>query len=206
MVSLALVAELESLRFAATLGSTSQRLNLQVGQVVNCARDILRYNGSTLSRNAPTSFRAESTLHGSFPKIPRLAGASRHRNVPPKEVCKYQYREDRFHIHHILLLKTTITWNNSYFKSLKSHVTNKRYASINSKLQHRLPSARAMFKCPTQEPDLGKISDCIPILLGFFPPPQLLQQQLNTLERLSFSIKFDPPVSLPLKTSLSRIW
>ena len=88
MVSLALVAELESLRFAATLGSTSQRLNLQVGQVVNCARDILRYNGSTFSRNAPTSFRAESTLHGSFPKIPRLAGASRHRNVPPKKVCK----------------------------------------------------------------------------------------------------------------------
>ena len=95
MVSLALVAELESLRFAATLGSTSQRLNLQVGQVVNCARDILRYNGSTFSRNAPTSFRAESTLHGSFPKIPRLAGASRHRNVPPKEVCKYQYREEK---------------------------------------------------------------------------------------------------------------
>ena len=74
-------------------------------------------------------------------------------------LSRTQYREDRFHIHHILLLKTTITWNNSYFKSLKSHVTNKRYASINSKLQHRLPSARAMFKCPTQEPDLGKISD-----------------------------------------------
>ena len=88
MVSLALVAELESLRFAATLGSTSQRLNLQVGQVVNRARDILRYNGSTFSRNAPTSFQAESTLHGSFPKILRLAGASRHRNVLPKEVCK----------------------------------------------------------------------------------------------------------------------
>ena len=88
MVSLALVAELESLRFAATLGSTSQRLNLQVGQVVNRARDILRYNGSTFSRNASTSFWAESTLHGSFLKIPRLAGASRHRNVLPKEVCK----------------------------------------------------------------------------------------------------------------------
>ena len=58
MVSLALVAELESLRFAATLGSTSQRLNLQVGQVVNRARDILRNNGSTFSRNASTSFRA----------------------------------------------------------------------------------------------------------------------------------------------------
>ena len=69
MVSLALVAELESLRFSATLGSTSQRLNLQVGQVVNRARDILRYNGSTFSCNASTSFRAESTLHGSFPKI-----------------------------------------------------------------------------------------------------------------------------------------
>ena len=89
MVSLALVAELESLRFAATLGSTSQRLNLQVGQVVNRARDILRYNGSTFSRNASTSFRAESKLHGSFPKIPRLAGASRHRLFCQKRFVKH---------------------------------------------------------------------------------------------------------------------
>ena len=89
MVSLALVAELESLRFAATLGSTSQRLNLQVGQVVNRARDILRYNGSTFSRSAPTSFRAESTLHGSFLKILRLAGASRHRMFCQKRFVKH---------------------------------------------------------------------------------------------------------------------
>ena len=97
MVSLALVAELESLRFAATLGSTSQRLNLQVGQVVNRARDILRYNGSTFSRNASTSFRAESKLHGSFPKIPRLAGASR--------------RQKRFVKHAVVHMEKTLSSN-----------------------------------------------------------------------------------------------
>ena len=88
MVSLGLIAELESLRDAAIIESTSQRLSSQVGQVVNRARDILRYNSSTINRNASTSFRAESTLHSSFPKIFRLARASRYRNVLPKEVCK----------------------------------------------------------------------------------------------------------------------
>ena len=102
MVSLALVAELESLRFAATLGSTSQRLNLQVGQVVNRARDILRYNGSTFSRNASTSFRAESTLHGSFPKIPRLAGASRHRMM---------FCQKRFVKHAVVHMEKTLSSN-----------------------------------------------------------------------------------------------
>ena len=81
MVSLGLIAELESLRDAAIIESTSQRLSSQVGQVVNRARDILRYISSTFSRNASTSFRAESTLHISFPKILRLARASRYRNV-----------------------------------------------------------------------------------------------------------------------------
>ena len=88
MVSLGLIAKVESLRDAATIESTSQRLSSQVGQVVNRARDILRYNSSTFSRNASTSFRTESTLHSSFPKILRLARASRYRNVLPKEVCK----------------------------------------------------------------------------------------------------------------------
>ena len=63
MVSLGLIAKVESLRDAATIESTSQRLSSQVGQVVNRARDILRYNSSTFSRNASTSFRAESTLY-----------------------------------------------------------------------------------------------------------------------------------------------
>ena len=88
MVSLGLIAKLESLRHAATIESTSQRLSSQVSQVGNRARDILRYNSSTFSRNASTSFRAESTLYSSFPKIPRLAGVSCYRNVLPKEVCK----------------------------------------------------------------------------------------------------------------------
>ena len=88
MVSLGLIAELESLRDAAITESTSQRLSSQVGQVVNRARDIMRYISFTFSRNASTSFRAESTLHSSFPKILRLARASRYRNVLPKEVCK----------------------------------------------------------------------------------------------------------------------
>ena len=91
MVSLGLIPELESLRDAAITESTSQRLSSQVGQVVNRARDIMRYISFTFSRNASTSFRAESTLHSSFPKILRLARASRYRNVLQKRFVKKLY-------------------------------------------------------------------------------------------------------------------
>lgn len=56
--------------------------------MVNRARDILRSNTSTFTRNVSSSFRSGATSHGAFPKRPRFAGASRYGNVLPKEVCK----------------------------------------------------------------------------------------------------------------------
>ena len=56
--------------------------------MVNRARDILRSNSSTFTRNVSTSFRSAATSHGAYLKRPRLAGASRYTNVISKEVCK----------------------------------------------------------------------------------------------------------------------
>lgn len=57
--------------------------------MVNRARDILRSNRSSFTRNASTSFHSSgATPHGAYPKRPQLAGASRYANVRPKEVCK----------------------------------------------------------------------------------------------------------------------
>lgn len=66
--------------------TTSQRLNSQIGQVVNRARDILRSNRSSFTRNASTSFQNGAT--SAYPKRPRLSGASRYGNVLPKDVIK----------------------------------------------------------------------------------------------------------------------
>ena len=66
--------------------TTSQRLNSQIGQVVNRARDILRSNRSSFTRNASTSFQNGAT--SAYPKRPRLSGASRYGNVLPKDVVK----------------------------------------------------------------------------------------------------------------------
>ena len=78
--------------FAATTqntSTTSQRLNSQIGQVVNRARDILRSNRSSFTRNASTSFQSgASGATSAYPKRPRLSGASRYGNVLPKDVVK----------------------------------------------------------------------------------------------------------------------
>ena len=66
--------------------TTSQRLNSEIGQVVNRARDILRSNRSSFTRNASTSFQNGAT--SAYPKRPRLSGASRYGNVLPKDVVK----------------------------------------------------------------------------------------------------------------------
>ena len=66
--------------------TTSQRLNSEIGQVVNRARDILRSNRSSFTRNACTSFQNGAT--SAYPKRPRLSGASRYGNVLPKDVVK----------------------------------------------------------------------------------------------------------------------
>ena len=75
------------LSFAAAT-ENNRRLDSQVDQVVNRARDILRSNSSTFTRNVSTSFRSAATSHVAYPKRPRLAGASRYTNVISKEVCK----------------------------------------------------------------------------------------------------------------------
>ena len=64
----------------------SQRLNSQIGQVVNRARDILRSNRSSFTWNASTSFHHGVTC--AYPKRPRLSGASRYGNVLLKDVVK----------------------------------------------------------------------------------------------------------------------
>ena len=46
--------------------TTSQRLNSEIGQVVNRARDILRSNRSSFTRNASTSFQNGAT--SAYPK------------------------------------------------------------------------------------------------------------------------------------------
>ena len=56
--------------------------------MVNHARDILRNNSSTFSRNVSTSFRSGTSSLGAHPKRPRLVGSSRYTNAVPKEVCK----------------------------------------------------------------------------------------------------------------------
>ena len=66
--------------------TTSQRLNSEIGQVVNRARDILRSNRSSFTRNASTSFQNGAT--SAYPKRPRLSGASRYGHVLPKDVVK----------------------------------------------------------------------------------------------------------------------
>ena len=71
---------------ASPQNTTSQRLNSQIGQVVNRARDILRSNRSSFTRNASTSFQNGAT--STYTKRPRLSGASRYGNVLPKDVVK----------------------------------------------------------------------------------------------------------------------
>ena len=66
--------------------TTSQPLNPQIRQVVDHARDILRTNRLSFTRNASTSFQNGATsMH---PKRPQLSRASHYGNVLPKDVVK----------------------------------------------------------------------------------------------------------------------